>query len=162
MHQIYIPLTCNMRRRTYGRIQRKWDVLVGIFFLSLLTVFTPQQVQNKTYTYVSLGEGNRTISELGAIRTVTAYNVGIAAQTDDTPCIGATGEDLCKALERGERVCAANFVPLGTVLTVKGYGDCMVKDRMARRYSDRVDIAMKASEYEQALKWGAQKLRVYE
>lgn len=148
-----------MKRRTYGRISRKWDVLVGIFFISLLAVFIPQQVQNKTYHFV---QTDNMVVDKGTIRTVTAYNVGIEAQTDDTPCIGATGEDLCKTLERGEKVCAANFVPLGTVITIEGYGTCIVKDRMARRYSDRVDIAMKASEYQQAIKWGAKKLLVYD
>lgn len=147
-----------MRTRTYGRIKRKWDVLVGIFFLSLLAVFTPQQVQNKTYHFV---EANKMVVDNGTLRTVTAYNVGIEAQTDDTPCIGATGEDLCEALERGEKICAANFVKLGTVITIEGYGECIVKDRMARRYSDRVDIAMKATEYQQALNWGVRELKVY-
>lgn len=149
-----------MRKRVYGRIKRKWDVLVSIFFLSLPAVFVPQQVQNKAYHFVQM-DGMVSENSTGTIRTITAYNVGIEAQTDDTPCFGATGEDLCTALERGEKVCAANFVPLGTLLTIEGYGECVVKDRMARRYSDRVDIAMRATENERAINWGVKELKVY-
>ena len=52
----------------------------------------------------------------GIVREVTAYNVGVRAQTSDTPCIGAGGHDLCRLLERDVKVCAANFVALGTIL----------------------------------------------
>src|SRR5210317_1340752 len=43
------------------------------------------------------------------IRVVTAYNVGDPRQTDDTPCISANGENICRALANGEMRCAANF-----------------------------------------------------
>lgn len=70
--------------------------------------------------------------------TVTAYN-SVPAQTDDTPCIGAQGTDICKIYEAGENVCAANFVPLGTKIEVEGLGTCVVRDRMNARYYERVD-----------------------
>lgn len=72
---------------------------------------------------------------------VTAYN-SVPWQTDDTPCIGAQGTDICRLLEQGENTCAANFVPLGTMLEVEGLGTCMVRDRMNARYHYRVDWYM--------------------
>jgi len=94
------------------------------------------------------------------IRYVTAYNVGDPAQTDDTPCIGANGKDICKALARGEKHCAANFVPLGTSLHIDQIGVCVVTDRMNKRYRNRVDIAMPKDKRQDALIFGCQKLQV--
>lgn len=94
------------------------------------------------------------------IREVTAYNVGIHGQTDSEPCIGATGEDLCKLLKLGKRVCAANGLPLGTLLRIEHYGECVVLDRMNRRYRNRIDIAMNPGEVGRAREFGLQKLQV--
>jgi len=68
----------------------------------------------------------------------TAYN-SVPEQTDSTPCISADGTDICVAHARGERTCAAAF-PFGTVITIPGVGDCIVHDRLARKYATRVDI----------------------
>ena len=94
------------------------------------------------------------------IRVVTAYNVGDPRQTDDTPCISANGENICRALAQGEMRCAANFVPLGSHLYVDKIGVCLVTDRMNRRYRNRVDIAMQKDEYRKARRFGKQKLQV--
>ena len=94
------------------------------------------------------------------IRVVTAYNVGDPRQTDDTPCISANGENICRALAEGEMRCAANFVPLGSRLHVDKIGVCLVTDRMNKRYRNRVDIAMRKNEYRKALLFGRQKLHV--
>jgi 3D (Asp-Asp-Asp) domain-containing protein len=93
----------------------------------------------------------------GILREVTAYNVGVREQTSDTPCIGAGGHNLCELLERGVKVCAANFVPLGTVLKIEKHGEYVVLDRTHRRFSHRVDIAMKEDEVDDALRFGLQK-----
>ena len=94
------------------------------------------------------------------IRVVTAYNVGDSRQTDNTPCISANGENICRALANGEMRCAANFVPLGSRLYVDKMGVCLVTDRMNKRYRNRVDIAMRKDEYRKALRFGRQKLHV--
>lgn len=96
----------------------------------------------------------------GMIREVTAYNVGIPEQTSANPCIGASGQDLCRLVEAGRRVCAANFVALGTVLRIDRYGECVVLDRMHRRYPHRVDIAMREDEVGEAVNFGVRKLVV--
>ena len=73
--------------------------------------------------------------------SVTAYN-SVPWQTDATPCIGAEGTDICEIYKSGENICAANFIPLGTVIEVDGLGTCTVRDRMNARYHYRVDWYM--------------------
>lgn len=92
----------------------------------------------------------------GMVREVTAYNVGVREQTSENPCIGASGQDLCRLVREGRNVCAANFVALGTVLRIEKYGDCVVLDRMHRRFSHRVDIAMTEDAVEDAREFGLQ------
>lgn len=96
----------------------------------------------------------------GTIREVTMYNAGDVNQTDDSPCISANGEDICLAIAKGYKRCAANFVPLGTNLIIQNYGECKVTDRMNSRYQNRVDIAVGVDEYERAVKFGLQNLQV--
>ena len=93
----------------------------------------------------------------GLVREVSAYNVGVRGQTNDEPCIGATEQNLCRLVARGLNVCAANFVALETILHIEGHGECIVLDRMHRRFAHRVDIAMNENEVDRALEFGVQK-----
>ena len=95
-----------------------------------------------------------------SIREVTAYNVGDPEQNHGDPCIAASGENICAAVNLGLKRCAANFVPFGTQLFIDHYGICTVTDRMNRRYKDRVDIAMKLTEKDKAFEFGVKKLKV--
>ncbi len=95
--------------------------------------------------------------ETGGVLEVTAYNVGVREQTSETPCIGAIGQDLCQKVAQGEKICAANFVALGTILSIEGYGECVVLDRMHKRFPYRVDIAMREDEIAEALEFGLQR-----
>ena len=94
------------------------------------------------------------------LREVTAYNVGDPDQNYGDPCESANGEDICAALDTGSKRCAANFVPFGTLLYIAQYGVCTVTDRMNKRYTDRVDIAMKKNEKKKALRFGLKRLKV--
>lgn len=123
----------------------------------LLPVGAPADVE-APFSLVEGSQQHVVVSE--TIRVVTAYNVGDPGQTDDTPCISANGENICEALERGEKRCAANFVPLGTRLYVDRVGMCVVTDRTNRRYRNRVDIAMHRHEYQEARRFGKKKLWV--
>lgn len=99
-----------------------------------------------------------TSAEVGpkVIRTsthvMTAYNSD-PRQTDDTPCITANGFNVC---EHGvEDTIAANFLKFGTkVMIPELFGDrvFIVRDRMNKRYPDRVDIWM--INYDDAKKFG--------
>ena len=93
---------------------------------------------------------------------ISAYN-SFAWQTDATPCIGAQGTDICEIFATGENICAANFVPLGTILEVEGIGTCTVRDRMNQRYFYRVDWYM-ALDLQAARNFGVQyrKVSVYQ
>jgi len=93
-------------------------------------------------------------------RSVTAYNAGDPNQCDNSPCISANGENVCTAIALGYKRCAANFVPFGTILDIEGYGECLVVDRMNKRFPNRVDIAMPADWKSQALSWGEKNLLV--
>lgn len=107
-----------------------------------------QEVKAEEYTVVSK-----------TLRTVTAYNLGDVAQTDDSPCIGASNKNLCEMQEQGVKIAAANFVPFGTRLRIHGE-IYEVWDRMNSKYPNRVDIAMSLAEKERALKFGKQILEV--
>ncbi len=96
----------------------------------------------------------------GLVREVTAYNVGRRRQTSDEPCIGATGQNLCRLVAQGLKICAANFVDPETILHIEGYGECVVLDRMNRRFAHRVDIAMRTDEVDKALEFGVQRRHV--
>jgi 3D (Asp-Asp-Asp) domain-containing protein len=74
---------------------------------------------------------------------VTAYSSTIE-ETDDTPCIAASGYDLCK--HDKENVVACNFLPFGTKVIFPQLDPdkiYTVVDRMHERYNSRMDIWQK-------------------
>jgi 3D (Asp-Asp-Asp) domain-containing protein len=149
-----------MRSIEKERILKVFSIATGLFILFANTLVIDkvhaEPRNNKTMVHKHLHF--KVKSE--TIRVVTAYNVGDPRQTDDTPCISANGENICRALAEGEMRCAANFVPLGSHLYVDKIGVCLVTDRMNRRYRNRVDIAMRKDEYRKARRFGRQKLHV--
>jgi len=92
--------------------------------------------------------------------TVTAYN-SLPWQTDDTPCITASGMDVC---ERDmEDVIATNlwYLPFGTKVRFPDlFGDRIfsIEDRMNKRYYQRADIWMQ--DYQTAKAFGKQYTRM--
>jgi 3D (Asp-Asp-Asp) domain-containing protein len=119
----------------------------------------PLQEWNTSSSYSKVASDRRVRK---ALRQVTAYNVGDSSQTSVSPCISASGENICVAVNKGEKRCAANFVKLGTLLHIQDYGLCRVTDRMHRRYKNRVDIALPAGEKQTARRFGVQQLLVTE
>lgn len=90
-------------------------------------------------------KGSRVVS-------LTAYNSEVG-QTDGDPCTTANGFNLCK--NGVEDSVAANFLPFGTKIMIPDlFGDkvFVVRDRMNRRFSNRVDVWM--LERSDALKFG--------
>ena len=100
-------------------------------------------------------------------RIVTAYSSEVG-QTDASPCIAADGSDICKRAAAGETLCAANFVPFGTLLILDNQEEsdgedaivCVVADRMASRFPDRVDLYFQNTD--QAIAFGSKALYVRE
>jgi hypothetical protein len=66
---------------------------------------------------------------------VTGYNT-VPAQTDDTPCIAASGANICG---RRDTVACPPLLKLGTVVEIRGK-KYVCADRMARKYRGRFDI----------------------
>lgn len=80
--------------------------------------------------------------------TMTGYS-STPDQTDDSPFITASGALV------GDGVIAANFLPFGTKIQIPAvFGNKVftVKDRMHRRFSDRVDIWF--NDRESAMRFG--------
>lgn len=78
-----------------------------------------------------------------SLRTITAYN-SVPEQTNDQPCITANGFNVCEHWT--EDTIAANFLTFGTKVRIPElFGDrvFIVRDRMNKRFSDRVDVWMK-------------------
>jgi len=89
----------------------------------------------------------------------TAYN-GVPWQTDSDFCIAANGEDICALETRGEHSCAA-LLPFNTRLHIPGFGDCVVRDRLAEKYKYRVDIFMGGVDrIQEAVRWGKRRVEV--
>jgi 3D (Asp-Asp-Asp) domain-containing protein len=90
--------------------------------------------------------------------TTTAYNSEVA-QCDSTPCITADGFNVCK--HGIEDVVASNFLKFGTKIRIpEQFGDrvFVVHDRMATRFSNRIDIWM--IEKSDAIAYGKRTVKV--
>lgn len=89
---------------------------------------------------------------------MTAYN-SEPGQTDNSPCITANGFNVC---EHGEEdTIAANFLKFGTKVRIPElYGDrvFVVRDRMNKRYTSRVDIWM--VNHSDAIKFGVKTAKI--
>lgn len=143
-------------------------VLVYIMFFEFFLFPTPSLAsgiaigssgeQNKDITLTNISDNNQTeieielkgklpVSGQADIRwsnhvVLTAYN-SEPGQTDDSPCITANGFNVC---ENGvEDTIAANFLPFGAKVKIPElFGDRVftVRDRMNKRFSNRVDVWM--------------------
>jgi len=109
-------------------------------------------MENETKSYGDLPSSESALPSKTLVVPITAYTSDVA-QTDETPCIAASGMDIC---EHGkEDIIAANFLPMGTHVRIPElYGDRIftVQDRMNARYNKHVDIWLK--DYKQAKQFG--------
>ncbi len=92
-----------------------------------------------------------------AVHEITAYTLS-EDETDSTPCIGAFNDNLCE-LQKEIQIGATRAYPKGTVLKI-GDLECVVLDKTARKYANRIDILMPSKE--QAFEFGKQVLSVEE
>ena len=122
------------------------------FFLFAAPVLANEAVANEELEQI-LAEKKQTVLNVNNLpendiwqvkyvtdRIITAYNSD-SGQTDDSPCITANNFDVC---EHGiEDTIAANFLVFGTKVRIPElFGDrvFVVRDRMNRRYPNRVDV----------------------
>ena len=93
--------------------------------------------------------------------TMTAYTLSVN-ETDDSPCIGAGNNNLCELRpilkKENKTICASRDLPLDTEIYIEGYGICVIKDRMNKRYlgTNRIDILMDTKE--EAINFGIREL----
>ncbi len=116
------------------------------------------QVQDQTAAVNHLPQSAPKNPIKTSIHLLTAYNSDVG-QTDDSPCITATGFNVCEHVI--EDTVAANFLPFGAKIRIPSlFGDKIftVRDRMNVRYSDRVDIWMKNRA--DALKFGVRLAKI--
>ena len=94
--------------------------------------------------------------------TLSAYSSRVQ-ETDDTPCISADGSNICELFAKGEMICASNDFPMHSIIHIEGFGDCIIRDRMNRRYTgtNRIDLYY-GYDTISALKHGVKKVLVYE
>ena len=67
---------------------------------------------------------------------VTGYNT-VPGQTDDTPCIAASGANICG---RSDAVACPRRISLGTYLEIRGT-IYVCEDRLAKKFDSRFDIS---------------------
>ena len=87
------------------------------------------------------------------IRTVNAY-YPVVWQTDETPCISASGMDICQT---DKKICASNEFALGTRLLIEEE-ICEVQDRMNAKYQKTIDRFFKTKG--EASVWGSRRIEV--
>ena len=103
----------------------------------------------KTQENVDLGQLDTLHS---TVRETSAYTSTVG-QTDSTPCISASGDNICTLYDQGVKVVASNAFPIGTKVMVEGYGEAIVLDRMNSRYQNAVDVYF-GTDTQMALNWG--------
>lgn len=88
--------------------------------------------------------------------TFTAYTLSIE-ENDLSPCIGAGNNNLCE-LRKEMKICASRDLPLNTLIYIDGFGECVIKDRMSKKYlnTGRIDILMETKK--EAIKFGKREL----
>jgi hypothetical protein len=67
---------------------------------------------------------------------VTGYNT-VAGQTDNTPCVAASGANICG---RHDAVACPRSIGLGTIVEIRG-STYVCEDRLAKKFDDRFDIS---------------------
>jgi len=131
-------------------------LFLGFLFLTILIITIPALSHHKEDEKLIAPKIEQEIilSEPIGHRIVTQYNA-VEEQTDDTPCISASGMNVC---ETNKKICASNEFPFGTLLLV---GDTIweVQDRTNSRYSHRLDLLVE--DYNEAIEWGVQTHMIY-
>jgi len=92
---------------------------------------------------------------------VSAYN-SVPSQTDGNPLVGAWGDSLTK--KQKSVAVSRDLIGLGlkhnTKVMIEGLpGVYLVRDKMAARWTKRIDIYM-GDKVEKAKKWGVKKLSI--
>src|SRR5687767_5652107 len=86
---------------------------------------------------LTTGEDPKTPPSYEQVRAfVTGYNT-VAAQTDNDPCMAASGANICG---RRDAVACPRRIGLGTVVEIRGT-TYVCEDRLAKKHKKRFDIS---------------------
>ncbi len=134
------------KRRLKVRLAHRHNLLFFLLFILILSC--KKEVKNK-YIWKTL-----TV-------TVTAYN-SVPSQTQGNPIIAAWGDSLRPGMK--SIAVSRNLIALGlkhnTPVKIEGFDSIfLVKDKMNRRWRDRIDIYM-GTDVKKAKQWGRQKLSI--
>jgi len=128
--------------------KKKKLIIVIALLLPYITLFAPKTIADV--------EIKRTIVKYRSIGKVivTGYNA-VRQQTDNTPCIAASGMNVCKVKED---ICACpRKYKFGTKFLIAGkVYNC--QDRLHKKYDDRIDLLMATPK--EAKTWGKKILNV--
>lgn len=91
----------------------------------------------------------------------SAYTLS-ESETDQDYCIGSRNLNLCKLKpileERGLKICASRDLPLDTMISIEGVGECIILDRMNIRYKGTGNIDILIDSKEEANSFGRKQL----
>ncbi len=145
-------------------MNKQYKLLASIIFFNLAPILFLPNLAFKEITGQNQAKTDSTIETQATsspqidpkinVITITAYS-STPEQTDSTPFITASGS----LVEDG--IVASNFLAFNTKIRIPElYGDKIftVKDRMAKKNSDKIDIWFPTTE--QAEKFGVQKTKV--
>ena len=93
--------------------------------------------------------------------TATAYN-SVATQTNDHPSLGAWGDTLRPGMKSiaVSRDLIARGLSHNARVRIEGLpGEYLVKDKMNKRWSEKIDIYM-GTDVEAARRWGKRQVRI--
>ena len=116
--------------RGNGRI-RGFIVGLGLAAVATLHQYAPPHLPSS----IPSSQVTRDVPEVYIETYVTGYNT-VPSQTDDTPCMGASGANICG---RRDTVACPPLLKLGAIVEIRGK-KYVCEDRTARRYRGRFDI----------------------
>lgn len=143
-----------------GRIVLIAALFVAVFCLPKISSWAYEQLNTPGLLAKIQYQIRQEVQPIPKIMTiyVTAYTSS-PEETDDTPCITASGYNLCE--HNLENVVACNFLPFGTKIIFPDLDPekiYTVVDRMHERFNSRIDIWKKSAA--DARKFGVKKLKV--
>lgn len=123
----------NLRFKSQDDFNRVMNtVVIVIIVLTVFTIFLAH-TENR-FTYVKEVKAQEV-----DFKEVTAYITGyntVPEQTDDTPCIAASGKNICGGIKT---IACPRIYPFGTVIEVDSIF-YVCEDRLATKYDDRFDV----------------------
>ncbi|TAK03732.1 hypothetical protein EPO34_01040 [Patescibacteria group bacterium] len=135
---------------------------VGALVLSAPARKAVVQEFDEGFQQVKLDFGRPSSRKTGPVKQGETVVLEVTASTTGygVSCVGTDGSDVCRLFMDGhERVCGSNMFPIGTVLKLPGYGECVVRNTIHRKSGSRLTVYL-GYDHDAARRWGVQRLPV--